>query len=157
MSEQPLTEAERRLGLPPGAYPFDSHYAALEGGSLHYADEGSGPTVLMIHGNPTWSVLYCGLIEGLRGRYRCVAVDLAGFGLSTPPPGFSFRPEDQARLVAAFLDRLNLKDATLVAHDWGGPVGLGAAMMTNGRISALCLGNTWAWPVNGDFHFEMVL
>jgi haloalkane dehalogenase len=99
-------------------------------------------------------VLYRGLIEGLRAQYRCVAVDLAGFGLSVPPPDFSFRPEDQARLVAGLLDRLDLKDATLIAHDWGGPVGLGAAMMTSGRISSLCLGNTWAWPVNGDFHFE---
>jgi haloalkane dehalogenase len=115
---------------------------------LHYADEGEGPLVLMIHGNPTWSVLYRDLIEGLRGQYRCIAVDLAGFG-----PGFSFKPEDQARLVAGFLDRLNLNDVTLGAHDWGGPVGLGAAMMT-GRISRLCLGNTWAWPLNSDFHFE---
>ena len=154
MTDRPLTEAERRLALPPGAYPFESHYAALGGASLHYADEGSGPPVLMVHGNPTWSVLYRGLIEGLRGQYRCVAVDLAGFGLSVPPPDFSFRPEDHARLVAGLLDRLELKDATLVAHDWGGPVGLGAAMMTSGRISSLCLGNTWAWPVNGDLHFE---
>ncbi len=154
MSDKPLTEAERRLALPPGAYPFESHYAAVDGAQLHYADEGEGPLVLMIHGNPTWSVLYRGLIEGLRGQYRCIALDLAGFGLSAPPPGFSFKPEAQARLVAGFLDRLNLNEATLVAHDWGGPVGLGAAMMTGGRISRLCLGNTWAWPVNGDFHFE---
>lgn len=107
----------------------------------------------MIYGNPTWSILYRGLIEGLRAQYRCVALDLAGFGLSAPPSAFSFKPEDQARLVAGFLDRLDLKDATLIGHDWGGPVGLGAAMMT-GRISRLCLGNSWAWPVNGDCHFE---
>lgn len=154
MNNKPLTEAERRLALPPGAYPFASHYAAVGGASLHYADEGSGPTVLMVHGNPTWGVLYRGLIEGLSAQYRRVAVDLAGFGLSVAPRDFSFRPEDQARLVAGLLDRLDLRDATLVAHDWGGPVGLGAAMMTSGRISSLCLGNTWAWPVNGDLHFE---
>ena len=144
MSDKSLTDAERRLALPPGAYPFESHYAAVDGAQLHYADEGEGPLLLMIHGNPTWSVLYRGLIEGLRGQYRCIALDLAGFGLSAPPPGFSFKPEDQARLVAGFLDRLDLKDATLIGHDWGGPVGLGAAMMTRGRISRLCLGNTWA-------------
>jgi haloalkane dehalogenase len=118
MNDKSLTEAERRLALPLGAYPFNSYNAALDGASLYYADEGSGPTVLMIHGNPTWSVLYRGLIEGLRAQYRCVAVDLAGFGLSVPPPDFSFRPEDQARLVAGLIDRLDLKDATLVAHDW---------------------------------------
>jgi len=154
LSEQPLTEAERRLALPRGAYPFASHYVAVDGARLHYADEGEGPPVLMLHGNPTWSVLYRGLIEGLRPQYRCIAPDLAGFGLSVPPPGFSFRPEDHAKLVASLLDHLNLSGATLVAHDWGGPVGLGAAMMTEGRIARLCLGNTWAWPVNGDFHFE---
>ena len=153
MTDQPSSEAERRLALPRGAYPFESHYAEIDGGRLHYADEGQGPVVLMVHGNPTWSILYRGLIEGLRGRCRCLAVDLAGFGLSAPPPEFSFKPEDQARLLAGLIESLDLRDATLVAHDWGGPVGLGAAM-TTGRIARLCLGNTWAWPVNGDFHFE---
>lgn len=89
--------------------PFESHYAAVDGASLHYADQGSGPPVLMVHGNPTWSVLYRGLIDGLRGQYRCVAVDLAGFGLSVPPPDFSFKPEDQAGLAAGLLDRLDLR------------------------------------------------
>jgi haloalkane dehalogenase len=153
MTDRRLTEAERELGLPQGAYPFESHYADVEGARLHYADEGGGPVVLMVHGNPTWSVLYRGLIEGLRDAYRCVAVDLAGFGLSTPPSGFSFRPEDQARLLSRLIERLDLEQATLIAHDWGGPIGLGAAMATR-RIERLCLGNTWAWPVNGDIHFE---
>jgi haloalkane dehalogenase len=153
MNDQPLSDAERLLGLPPGAYPFESHYQAVDGARLHYADEGAGPVLLMVHGNPTWSILYRSLIEGLRGQYRCVAVDLAGFGLSTPPPGFSFKPEDHALFLAGLIDVLNLRDATLVAHDWGGPIGLGAAMKT-GRIARLILGNTWAWPVNGDFHFE---
>ncbi|HTR14858.1 MAG TPA: alpha/beta fold hydrolase [Roseiarcus sp.] len=153
MNDQQSSEAERQLGLPEGSYPFESHFAEIAGAQLHYADEGDGPVLLMIHGNPTWSVLYRGLIEGLKEKYRCVAVDLAGFGLSTPPPNFSFRPEDEARLLAGLVDRLNLRQATLLAHDWGGPIGLGAAM-TTGRIGRLCLGNTWAWPLNGDFHFE---
>ena len=68
--------------------------------------------------------------------------------------GILFLPEDHARLVAAFVERLDLSKATLVAHDWGGPIGLGAAAATGGRVERLCLGNTWAWPVNGDIHFE---
>ena len=155
MTDKPLTEAERRVALPPGAYPFASHYAAIDGASLHFADEGSGPAGRDDSWQPdlerALSELHRG---GMRGQHRCVAVDLAGFGLSVPPPDFSFRPEDHARLIAGLLDRLDLKDAALVAHDWGGPVGLCAAMMTSSRISSLCLGNTWAWPVNGDFHFE---
>lgn len=154
MGNATLSLAERRLGLPRGSFPFESRFATVGEARLHYVDEGTGPVVLMLHGNPTWSVLYRGLIENLRDACRCVAVDLAGFGLSRAPPGFTYRPEDHAQLVAPFIEQLDLRDATLVAHDWGGPVGLAAMFATDGRISRLCLGNTWAWPVNGDFHFE---
>ena len=142
MNNKPLTEAERRLALPPGALSIRQ---PLRGGRWRFvALRGRGKRANRPDASrqPTWSVLYRGLIEGLSAQYRCVAVDLAGFGLSVAPRDFSFRPEDQARLVAGLLDRLDLRDATLVAHDWGGPVGLGAAMMTSGRISSLCLGNT---------------
>ncbi len=90
MNDGVASEAELRLGLPPGSYPFASRFLDLDGARLHYADEGRGPALLMLHGNPTWSILYRGLIEGLRESCRCVAVDLAGFGLSSPPSGFSF-------------------------------------------------------------------
>ena len=154
MSEVVAGEAERRLGLPPGAFPFPSRHCEVGSARLHYIDEGAGPILLMIHGNPSWIYLWRGLVERLRGEFRCVAVDLAGFGLSAPPKDFSYLPSDHAKLVAAFAERLDLRDATLVAHDWGGPIGIAAARATAGRISRFCLGNTWAWPVNGDFHFE---
>lgn len=149
-----LRDAERRLNLPPGAFPFQSHYCEVLGARLHYIDEGSGPVLLMLHGNPAWSYLYRGLVERLQGKFRCVAVDLAGFGLSEPPANFSYLPEDHAKLIAALLERLDLRDATLIAHDWGGPIGIAAARATDNRITRFCLGNTWAWPVNGDLHFE---
>ncbi len=149
-----LSEAEKRLGLPLGAFPFQSRFLDVGGARLHFVDEGAGPLLLLIHGNPSWSYLYRSIILALKGEFRCVALDLPGFGLSTPPPGFSFLPEDHARLTAALVDKLDLKDATLVANDWGGPIGLAAARETGGRITRLCLGNTWAWPVNGDLHFE---
>ena len=95
MSQQPSSDAERQR-LPVGAYPFESRYAAIGDARLHYVDVGDGPVILMVHGNPTWSILYRDLIEGLKGQYRCIAIDLAGFGLSTPPPRFSFKPQDQA-------------------------------------------------------------
>jgi|SRR5271165_4276764 len=154
MTEPALTEAERCFGLKPGAYPFRSRFADVFGGWLHYADEGSGPVLLMLHGNPTWSIVYRDLIEDLKQDYRCIVPDLAGFGLSKAPPGFSFKPEDHAELIAAFINTLGLSEVTLIGHDWGGPIGLGAMMLAPGRITGLCLGNTWAWPVNGDFHFE---
>jgi haloalkane dehalogenase len=154
MGHEALSFAESQLGLKPGSFPFESHFASVGSAELHYVDEGAGPQILMLHGNPTWSILYRGLIESLMGSCRCIAVDLAGFGLSRAPPSFSYLPEDQARLISAFIEKLDLRAATLVAHDWGGPVGLAAMVATEGRITRLCLGNTWAWPVNGDFHFE---
>ncbi|MEZ5839348.1 MAG: alpha/beta fold hydrolase [Hyphomicrobiales bacterium] len=148
------SEAERRFGLRPGTYPFKSRFVEIAGARLHYIDEGSGPIVLMVHGNPAWSYLYRRLVSALSPEYRCIAVDLAGFGLSEAPASFSFKPDEQARLVAGFIEALDIRDATLVGHDWGGPVGIGAMALTGDRITRLCLGNTWAWPVNGDFHFE---
>ncbi len=154
MADFTLSDAEKRLNLKPGSFPFRSHYLEVGNARLHFIDEGAGPTLLLLHGNPTWSILYRGLIEQLRDAFRCVAPDLAGFGLSQAPPGFSFLPQDHAALISAFIERLDLRDATLVAHDWGGPIGLAARMRTGDRINRLCLANTWAWPVNGDFHFE---
>jgi haloalkane dehalogenase len=154
MSEGGPSFADRELVLPPGTFPFESRFCGVGATQLHYVDEGAGPILLMIHGNPSWAYLYRGLIERLRGDFRCIAVDLAGFGLSPPPPDFSYKPEDHAKFIAAFLEALDLENVTLVAHDWGGPIGLAAAKATGRRITRLCLGNTWAWPINGDFHFE---
>ena len=154
MPESFLREAESRLQLGPWQFPFESRFVEIGGARLHYVDEGAGPILVMLHGNPTWSFVYRHLIKALRNRTRCIAVDLAGFGLSDPPQDFSFLPAEQAELIAGFLDRLDIRDATLIAHDWGGPIGLAAMLRTQRRIAGLCLGNTWAWPVNGDFHFE---
>jgi haloalkane dehalogenase len=148
--------AEQRFVLETGAYPFDSLATELDLARIHYVDVGQGPILLMLHGNPTWSFLYRDLIIRLNNSYRCIAVDLPGFGLSEAPPGFRFRPQDHAALIAQWLEACDIRDATLVAHDWGGPIGLAAMVQTKSkrRITGLCLGNTWAWPVNGDFHFE---
>ena len=154
MRDDTRSEAERRFGLPAGTFPFESRFCRIGDARLHYVDEGSGRVLFMLHGNPTWCFVYRHLISALRKDYRCIALDLAGFGLSEAPPQFTFYPQDHAKLVAAFLDTLDLKDATLVAHDWGGPIGLWAIKATENRITRLCLGNTWAWPVNGDFLFE---
>lgn len=153
MVDMQLSEAERQFGLNAGEFPFRSHFAECSGARVHYVDEGSGPVLLMVHGNPTWSFLYRHLVLALRDTFRCIALDLPGFGLSKPPPGFGFRPDEHAVLVSRFLENLDVTDATLIGHDWGGPIGL-AAMLDTGRITALCLGNTFAWPVNGDFHYE---
>ena len=146
--------AEEQFDLPEGAFPFASHFMTIGQAHLHYIREGKGPTLLFLHGNPTWSFLYRNIIGALRESYDCIALDFPGFGLSKPPVHYGFTPEEHAALVAAFLNQANIQDACLIAHDWGGPIGLWAMLNTEDRLTAFCLGNTWAWPVNGILHFE---
>jgi len=136
------------------AFPFEHRYVDLDGHRIHYVDEGTGPTLLLLHGNPTFSFLYRHIIGGLKDRFRLVALDYPGFGLSIARPGYDHLPESQSRVVERFVAALGLSDLTLFVQDWGGPIGLGFAGRNPGRVSRVIVGNTWAWPVNGDFHFE---
>lgn len=120
---------------------------------VHVVDEGRGPTLLMLHGNPGWSYAYRGVVERLAPSFRCVAVDYPGFGASTAPPGWGSRARDHAEVVAGVVDELGLEAYTLVAHDWGGPIGLAAAARRPERLAAVAFANTWAWPVADDPHF----
>ncbi|GLL08115.1 alpha/beta fold hydrolase [Dactylosporangium matsuzakiense] len=138
----------------PELYPFRGEVLDIDGHRLHYIDEGSGPTLLFLHGNPTWSFVWRGVIARLSGSFRCVAPDLPGFGLSTAPPDFDGRPASIAAVIERFVTELNLRDAVLVAQDWGGPIGLAVAERMPDRFAGLALGNTWAWPITGDPHFE---
>jgi haloalkane dehalogenase len=106
-------------------YPFEDRWAEVDGSSVHYVDEGEGPPLLMLHGNPTWSFTWREVIKGLSDRYRCIALDYPGFGLSTTAvaPGYAFRPQDHARVVHQFAEQLDLQDVTLLMQDWGGPIG----------------------------------
>lgn len=135
-------------------YPFESRYIEIEGNRVHYVDEGTGPVLLLLHGNPTWSFLYRDIISGLRYRFRCVAPDYPGFGLSTARRGYGFTPAEHAYVIERLLLALDLSDITVMVQDWGGPIGLGVAGRNPERFRALIVGNTWAWPVNGDRHFE---
>ncbi len=136
-------------------FPFRSHFLELDGCRIHYVDEGEGATLLLLHGNPTWSFLYRGIIEGLRDRFRCVALDYPGFGLSSAREGYGFTPAEHADIVERFLLALDLSDATLMVQDWGGPIGLGVAARHPGRFRALVIGNTWGWPVIHNPRFEL--
>ena len=134
-------------------YPFTSHYFDVPAGKLHYVDEGAGSSIIMVHGNPTWSFLYRHLIKRLRPDYRCIAVDHIGFGLSDKPKDWSYRPEDHAKNLSALIESLGLKNITLVLQDWGGPIGLCYAVTNPENVSRIVLMNTWAWPVNRDLHY----
>jgi haloalkane dehalogenase len=142
------------------AYPFDTHCVGLSEGAVHYVDEGptarSTPraTLVMLHGNPTWSFLYRHLILGLREEFRCVVPDYLGFGLSERPSSFSYRPEDHAAVVEALLEELALEDVVLVVQDWGGPVGFSYAANHPENVTGLVVMNTFAWPLDEDAHFR---
>lgn len=148
------THAEETLGLAPGSFPFHSRFLDM-GARIHYIDEGTGPALLMIHGNPTWSFVFRHLILLLCDSFRCVALDLPGFGLSERPPDYGFLPEEQVRVVAGFVEGLGLRSFTPMVQDWGGPIGLYVAGFAPERIERLVIGNTWCWTMNGDFHCEM--
>jgi haloalkane dehalogenase len=135
-------------------FPFESHFVEIDGHRVHYVDEGAGPTLLLLHGNPTWSFLWRDVITALRADFRCIALDYPGFGLSTAKPGYRYLPEEHADVVTGFVDALGLDGVTLVGQDWGGPIGLAAAQRRPGTFDRLVLANTWAWPVNGVLHFE---
>jgi len=137
-------------------YPFEPRALDVEGGRLSYVDEGAGAPIVMVHGTPTWSFLYRHLIRDLSPRYRCVAPDHLGFGLSDRPPGWSYRPEDQARNLARLIETLGLKDLTLVVHDYGGPIGLAYALDHPENVRRLVLFNTWMWSFAGDRSVEWV-
>lgn len=139
----------------PELYPFTGAWIDAAGHHIHYLDEGSGPTLLMVHGNPTWSFVYRDVITALRNDFRCVAIDLPGFGLSTAAEDFDFLPASHAEVVGKFVTALDLTDVIVVVQDWGGPIGLHALSRLSERWAGAVIGNTWAWPVNGNRHFEM--
>lgn len=151
----PTPESTTPPWIPQNLYPYRPNYMELGGHRVHYVDEGSGPPLILLHGNPTWSFLYRRIIETLKSRFRCIAPDYPGFGLSTAGPGYNYTPASHAQVILRFLEKLELKNAYLMGQDWGGPIGLWAASRMPQMFRGIILGNTWAWPVNGDPHFEM--
>lgn len=129
-------------------FPFRSNFFRARAGRIHYLDEGEGPPLLLLHGNPTWSFLYRGIVIRLRERFRCVAVDYPGFGLSEHPAGYGYTPGEHADAVSELVRELDLGDLTIVGQDWGGPVGLSIAAAEPRRVRALVLGNTWYWTLD---------
>jgi haloalkane dehalogenase len=144
MTGQP--QSGRPAWIPTELYPFESHYMDLDRAAVHYVDEGSGPPLLLLHGNPTWSFLYRDIVRGLSDRYRCIAPDYPGFGLSRAAAGYGYRPADHAAVLEQLVDRLSLTNVTLMVQDWGGPIGFAVATSHPERFSSFVLGNTWAWP-----------
>ena len=117
-------------------FPFASHYVDVHGSRMHYIDEGEGDPILFLHGNPTSSYLWRNIIPYLVPRGRCIAPDLIGMGKSDKPRlGYQFF--DHAVYVDGFIDALELKNITLVVHDWGSGLGFYYAHRFESNIKAL--------------------
>jgi haloalkane dehalogenase len=147
--------ADKNAHTPPWvdttAYPFRNRYAeVLRGIRVHYVDEGVGNVVLFVHGTPTWSFEWRNAIAALSRTHRCIAMDNVGFGLSDRPRDFDYTPESHARVLQAFVERLDLRDITLVVHDFGGPIGLPLCFLEPRRVKRLVVMNTWMWSFADD-------
>ncbi|MGI5217655.1 haloalkane dehalogenase [Nocardia sp. CA-290969] len=128
-------------------YPFESRWFESSAGRVHYIDEGAGTPILFCHGSPTWSFLYRHIVKDLRDRYRCIAVDYPGFGLSERPAGFGYTIAEQTAVLGELIDHLRLDGFVVMGQDWGGPIGLGAAVTRADRVRGIVLGNTVFWPI----------
>ncbi len=148
-------------------YPFESQYLDRDGLRYHYLDEYTGPgdraeapVALMVHGNPTWSFYYRELVKALRPTHRCIVPDHIGCGLSDKPPvsRYDYRLKSRIEDLSALLEHLGVeRDVTLIVHDWGGMIGMGAALRRPERISRLVITNTAAFLPRGEFKLPWML
>jgi haloalkane dehalogenase len=128
-------------GLP--GYDFAPHYVEQDSLRMHYLDEGSGAPVLLLHGEPTWSYLYRTIIPELTPAARAIAPDYFGFGRSDKPLQVSDYGYDfHTASIELLVDELDLRDATVVVQDWGGPIGLRLAVERPDRVARLVIMNT---------------
>lgn len=110
-------------------FPFNSHYLTLPDGEfMHYVDEGQGPVLLLLHGNPTWPFFYRKLIAHFRHFYRVIAPSPVGLGLSSRPQKYNYTLKQHAKNLSYLLKHLGVDQFSLVAHDWGGAIGLSCAL-----------------------------
>ncbi len=112
---------------------------------MHYVDEGDGPVILMIHGNPTWSYYYRNLIKKFNETHRVIAVDHMGCGLSDKPEDYNYCLEQHIQNIEQLILTLNIKKFSLVVHDWGGAIGMGLALSHLHDIEKIVVFNTAAF------------
>ena len=144
------TSSNAQNWLDTTAYPFHSNYLTTQHGKLHFIDEGKGEVILFVHGTPTWSFLYRNYIKALSKTHRCVALDHIGFGLSDKPRSFSGTPQEHAKNLTLLIEHLDLKNITLVVHDFGGPIGLSYAISNPENVKRIVMFNTWLWETKDD-------
>jgi pimeloyl-ACP methyl ester carboxylesterase len=144
---------EQPQWLDKNLFPFESKWIDIDGDFLHYVDEGEGKVILFAHGTPEWSFGYRDLIKSLSQKFRCVAIDMLGFGLSDKRADADYTCRAHAQRLASVIEKLNLQDITIVANDFGGSIALAYAIRNPGNIRTIALFNTWMWSLKDDKHF----
>jgi haloalkane dehalogenase len=143
-------------------YPFTGRYVDVNGFKMYTFDEGQGPPVVMVHGNPTWSFYYRNLVLKLRDRYRCIVPDHIGCGLSDRPEesAYPWTFERRARDLEALINALDVTEpVTLVVHDWGGMIGMTWAHWNPEKVARIVVLNTAAFhlPSTKSFPWQLWL
>ncbi|MEI7645412.1 MAG: alpha/beta fold hydrolase [Chloroflexales bacterium] len=126
-------------------YPFHTARMHVPGGAISYVDEGAGPPVVMVHGNPTWSLYFRHLIAALRGSHRVIVPDHLGCGLSDKPQAYPYRLSNHIENLTQLLRHLDLGPVDLVVHDWGGAIGMGWATRHPELVRRIVVLNTAAF------------
>ena len=146
-------------------YPFQPRSLMIDGHRMSYLDEGRGPAVVMLHGNPSWSFLYRDLVLALRDRFRCIVPDHLGCGFSDKPDPYPYTLRNHIDNLETLLGTLGVERCILVVHDWGGAIGMGWAGRYPAKVAGLVVFNTAAfrssrlpfrialcrWPLLGAF------
>lgn len=142
-----LQRAEERTAPLRALYPYEPHFHAVGEEHLHYVDEGprEAAPVLCVHGNPSWSFLYRGLVAELSPSRRVIAPDHLGCGLSSTPRDYAYTLERRVDDLSSLVEALDLREIDLVVHDWGGPIGLSVAARMPERFRRLVVTNTAAF------------
>ena len=125
-----------------GTFPFAPHFTSAPGFRMHYADEGEGDPIILVHGEPTWGYLYRNFIPRLSRHFRVIAYDHMGFGKSETPQDADYTLDRHARNLAALIEDLDLRNVTLVMQDWGGPIGAVVAARHPKRMRRFVAMNT---------------
>ena len=154
------TAARLPSDVPRDLYPFEGRFFDRDGLAYHYLDEGEGPAVVMVHGNPTWSFYYRQLVQALSPTHRCLVPDHIGCGLSDKPSAdaYPYTLEARADDLEAWLDAVCPDGpVTLVLHDWGGMIGMLWAHRHPQRVKRIVLLNTAAFHLPKTKRFPPAL
>ncbi len=137
------TQENRFKDLPD--YVFTPHYFNMNGVRIHYIDENTSGkvTILMLHGEPSWSYLYRHMIPICTSKgYRVIAPDLIGFGKSDKPIDESdYTYTNHINWIGNLIQHMDLKNIILFGQDWGSLIGLRLVAQKPDRFSGVIIAN----------------